>query len=145
MLNFFKKKIEDKKDNSNREFEIELTAVVLAYEIARADGNILESELNILMKEVTAISDKVNKTNDEIFNIIEEFSKNSISFYEFIEDINNEFLYDDKLQLLNFLWEVAYADSILEINEERLIRRIADLIKVKDIDVLKIKDKNKNT
>jgi len=32
------------------EFEIELTAVVLAYEIARADGNILESELNILMK-----------------------------------------------------------------------------------------------
>ena len=145
MLNFFKKKIEDKKNNSNRGFEIELTAVVLAYEIARADGNILESELNILMKEVTAISEKVNKTNDEIFNIIEEFSKNSISFYEFIEDINNEFLYDDKLQLLNFLWEVAYADSILEINEERLIRRIADLIKVKDIDVLKIKDKNKNT
>jgi len=145
MLNFFKKKIEDKKNNSNRGFEIELTAVVLAYEIARADGNILESELNILMKEVTAISEKVNKTNDEIFKIIEEFSKNSISFYEFIEDINNEFLYDDKLQLLNFLWEVAYADSILEINEERLIRRIADLIKVKDIYVLKIKDKNKNT
>ena len=145
MLNFFKKKTEDKKNNSNREFEIELTGVVLAYEIARADGNILESELNILMEEVTAISEKVNKTNDEIFKIIEEFSKNSISFYEFIEDINNEFLYDDKLQLLNFLWEVAYADSVLEVNEERLIRRIADLIKLKDIDVLKIKDKNKNT
>tara|TARA_B100001063_G_scaffold123856_1_gene115556 strand:- start:21 stop:464 length:444 start_codon:yes stop_codon:yes gene_type:complete len=145
MLNFFKKKTEDKKNNSNREFEIELTGVVLAYEIARADGNILESELNILMEEVTAISEKVNKTNDEIFKIIEEFSKNSISFYEFIEDINNEFLYDDKLQLLNFLWEVAYADSILEVNEERLIRRIAGLIKLKDIDVLKIKDKNKNT
>ncbi len=145
MLNFFKKKTEDKKKNSNREFEIELTGVVLAYEIARADGNILESELNILMEEVTAISEKVNKTNDEIFKIIEEFSKNSISFYEFIEDINNEFLYDDKLQLLNFLWEVAYADSILEVNEERLIRRIAGLIKLKDIDVLKIKDKNKNT
>ena len=145
MLNFFKKKTEDNKINSNTEFEIELTAVVLAYEIARADGNILESELNILMKEVSAISEKVNKTNDEIFEIIEEFSKNSISFYEFIEDINNEFLYDDKLQLLNFLWEVAYADSVLEVNEERLIRRIADLIKLKDIDVLKIKDKNKNT
>ena len=145
MLNFFRKKTEDKKINSNTEFEIELTAVVLAYEIARADGNILKSELNILMKEVSAISHKVNKTNDEIFKIIEEFSKNSISFYEFIEDINNEFLYDDKLQLLNFLWEVAYADSVLEVNEERLIRRIADLIKLKDIDLLKIKDKNKNT
>jgi uncharacterized tellurite resistance protein B-like protein len=46
---------------------------------------------------------------------------------------------------VSFLWEIAYADSILEVNEERLIRRIADLIKVKDIHVLKIKDKNKST
>ena len=84
-------------------------------------------------------------SNDEIFKIIEEFSENSVSFYDFIEDINKEFSYEDKLSLISFLWEMAYADSILEVNEERLIRRIADLIKVKDIHVLKIKDKNKST
>jgi uncharacterized tellurite resistance protein B-like protein len=39
---------------------------------------------------------------------------------------------------------VAYADKILEVSEERLIRRIADLIKIKDIEVLKIKDISKN-
>jgi uncharacterized tellurite resistance protein B-like protein len=39
---------------------------------------------------------------------------------------------------------VAYADKILEVSEERLIRRIADLIKIKDIEVLKIKDTSKN-
>jgi uncharacterized tellurite resistance protein B-like protein len=39
---------------------------------------------------------------------------------------------------------VAYADKILEVSEERLIRRIADLIKIKDIEVLKIKDSSKN-
>jgi uncharacterized tellurite resistance protein B-like protein len=39
---------------------------------------------------------------------------------------------------------VAYADKILEVNEERLIRRIADLINIKDIEVLKIKDISKN-
>jgi uncharacterized tellurite resistance protein B-like protein len=38
---------------------------------------------------------------------------------------------------------VAYADKILEVSEERLIRRIADLIKIKDIEVLKIKDTSK--
>ena len=38
---------------------------------------------------------------------------------------------------------MAYADNILEIDEERLIRRIADLIKIKDIEVLKIKDISK--
>jgi uncharacterized tellurite resistance protein B-like protein len=38
---------------------------------------------------------------------------------------------------------VAYADKILEVSEERLIRRIADLINIKDIEVLKIKDISK--
>ena len=39
---------------------------------------------------------------------------------------------------------MAYADKILEVSEERLIRRIADLINIKDIEVLKIKDSSKN-
>jgi uncharacterized tellurite resistance protein B-like protein len=46
--------------------------------------------------------------------------------------------------LIRFLYDVAYADKILEVNEERLIRRIADMIKIKDIEVLKIKDASKN-
>ena len=50
----------------------------------------------------------------------------------------------DKLSLIKFLYDVAYADKILEVGEERLIRRIADLIKIKDIEVLKIKDTSKN-
>jgi len=42
------------------------------------------------------------------------------------------------------LWDVAFADNILEVSEERLIRRIADLIKIKDVEVLKLKDSSKN-
>ena len=80
----------------------------------------------------------------KILNIVEEYSKNSVSFYEFIEDINKDYTKEDKLSLIQFLWEVAYADSILEISEERLIRRIADLIKIKDIEVLNLKEKSKN-
>ena len=42
------------------------------------------------------------------------------------------------------MWEIAYADGRLDVNEERLIRRLADLIKIKDIEVLKLKDSAKN-
>jgi uncharacterized tellurite resistance protein B-like protein len=44
--------------------------------------------------------------------------------------------------LIKFLWDVAYADKILEVNEERLVRRIADLIHIKDIEVLRLKDQS---
>ena len=75
--------------------------------------------------------------------LIELYSKDSVSFYEFIEDINKHFDKENKLSLVSFLWEVAYADSRLDVNEERLIRRIADLIRIKDVEVLKLKDKAK--
>lgn len=143
MLNFFKK---EKKDTSSKEtnFEIELTAAVLAYEIARSDGLITQEELSVLMIEIEKIAKKVGKNKEEIFKIIEIYSNNSVSFYEFIEDINKNYSKDDKLNLLGFMWQIAYADNNLEVDEERLIRRLADLINVKDIEVLKLKDLFKN-
>ena len=143
MFNFFKKKKPEIKENKN-DFDIELTASILAYEIARSDGEISESELTILLDEIKKISIKVGKEAKKVLKIIEEYSRNSVSFYEFIDDINKDYSKDNKLSLIRFLYDVAYADKILEVNEERLIRRIADMIKIKDIEVLKIKDASKN-
>jgi len=143
MFNFFKKKnkpVENKKNN----FEVELTASILAYEIARSDGDISESELTLLYDEIKKISSKVGKKEERIMEIIEEYSKNSVSFNEFINDINKDYTKEDKLTLIQFLFDVAYADKILEVSEERLIRRIAGLINIKDIEMLKIKDISKN-
>ena len=143
MFNFFKKN-SPKVENKNNNFEIELTASVLAYEIARSDGDISESEISLLYDEIKKISAKVGKKEEKILEIIEEYSENIVSFHEFINDINKNYTKEDKLSLIQFLFDVAYADKILEVSEDRLIRRIADLIKIKDIEVLKIKDISKN-
>ena len=138
MFSIFKKKV--KPEEKQSEFEIELTASILAYEIARSDGDITEDEKTLLLSEVKKISQKVGKNEEDIFKLIEKYSNDSVSFYEFIEDINKYFSREDKNSLISFLWDVAYADSNLDVNEERLIRRIADLIRVKDMNVLKLKD-----
>tara|TARA_X000000950_G_C13832638_1_gene626874 strand:- start:510 stop:944 length:435 start_codon:yes stop_codon:yes gene_type:complete len=144
MFNFFKKKKIETQEKS-ADFEIELTASVLAYEIARSDGEIDDNELNVLMEEIKIISSKVNKDEAEILKIIEKYSKDSVSFYEFVEDINNNYSKDEKLSLLKFMWKIAFADGKLDVDEERLIRRLADLIKIKDMDVLKLKHIFKDT
>jgi uncharacterized tellurite resistance protein B-like protein len=142
MFNFFKK---DKKevDNNIPSFELELTAAVLAYEIARSDGNISDDELLVLIEEIEKIAKKVGKEKSEILKIVENYSKDSTSFFEFIEDINKYYEKDKKLSLLKFMWKTAYADGRLDVDEERLIRRVADLIKIKDVEVLKLKDISK--
>lgn len=143
MFNFFKK--EQKVTNTpTPNFEIELTASVLAYELARSDGKITKEELSVLMDEIENIANKVGKSKEEIFEIIEIYSKDSVSFYEFVEDINKNYSKEEKLDLIRFMWRMAYADNKLDVDEERLIRRMADLINIKNIDILKLKDLFRN-
>ena len=140
MFKFFKK---EKKINSDSieklSFELELTAAVLAYEVARSDGEISKDELPVLMLEIEKIAEKVGRDKNEIWKIVDAYSKDSISFHEFIEDINKNYSKDQKKDLLKTLWKTAFADGKLDVDEERLVRRVADLIKIKDIEVLKLK------
>ena len=141
MFNFFKKEKEEKVSEKEKpNFEIELTASVLGYELARCDGEITEDELSVLMSEIQKIAKRVGKSEKEILNIIEVYSKDSVSFHEFVEDINESYSKQEKLDLLYFMWKMAYADNKLDVDEEKLIRRMANLIKIKDIEVLKLKN-----
>jgi uncharacterized tellurite resistance protein B-like protein len=138
MFKFFKK---EKKEISSEKpsFEIELTAAMLAYEIARSDGEISDEELSLLMLEIEKISKKVGKNKEEIFKMVEIYSNDSVSFHDFIEDINKNYSKEEKISLLRFMWQTAYSDGVLHVDEERLVRRVADLIRIKDVEVLKLK------
>lgn len=138
MFKFFKKEIKEV-TSEKPSFEIELTASMLAYEIARSDGEITDDELSLLMLEIEKISKKVGKDKEEIFKIVEIYSNDSVSFHDFIEDINKNYSKEEKISLLRFMWQTAYSDGVLHVDEERLVRRVADLIRIKDVEVLKLK------
>lgn len=140
MFNFFNKNKKGDIVEKKISFDVELIAYALAYEVAIADGNIDNDELNRIKLGLVRISDKLSQSSDELLDAIEEHNKNSVSFYEFIEDINSNFNKEQKLALIKLLWETAYADNVLEVNEERLIRRVADLIRIKSSLVLKLKE-----
>lgn len=143
MFNFFKKIEDVNLDEQKYEFDIELVGCALAYEVANADGNIDSDELKKIKAELTKRSNILGIDSDEVLKTIEMQSNESVSFNDFINQINDNFLQDQKLEMIDFLWQTAYADNVLDVDEERLIRRIADMIRIKDMQVLKLKDKAK--
>ena len=143
MFNFFRKVKVDKKEGAELEFNIELIGCALAYEIAVSDGKIDSSELDKIKNEIIVKSKALNLEPEEIFATIKNHSEESVSFNDFINQVNENFSQDEKLEMISFLWHTAYADNVLEVDEERLIRRIADMIRVKDMQVLKLKDQAK--
>ena len=143
MIKFFKNLFDKKniknESDTNEEFDIHSTSLVLAYEVARSDGEIDTNEIEYLK---SLIDD--SECKDEILNQLEEFSENNASFYNLIKDINDNCSIDQKEGIIKLLWGIAYSDEFLEVHEERIIRRIADLIMIKDVRVLRLKDDSKN-
>lgn len=138
--NFFKNKETSDLDSAKHEFDVHSTSLVLAYEVARSDGEIDANEIDYLM---SLIDD--SECKEVILNQLKEFSENNSSFYNLIKDINKNCSNYQKEGIIRILWDVAYSDDFLELHEEKIIRRIADLINIKDIRVLRIKDDSKNS
>ena len=139
MFSFFrKKKIEEVKPKN-----LELISLCLAFEVANADNNIDEREQKLFLEKIKETIDLSVLTDKEIFDVIKEESLNSISFYDMIKDINNSLNKDEKIDVLKLLWEIAYADEILDVEEEKIIRRSAEMLGIKPSIVLQTKQEFK--
>lgn len=143
MFNFFKKN-ESELEDTKFIFNPELIGCALAYEVAISDGKIDDSELLKIKSEIIKKSRELDLDPDDVLREIEHHNKESVSFNDFINQINDNFLQEEKIQMIEFLWQTAYSDNILDVDEERLIRRIASMIRIKDMMVLKLKDQTKN-
>ena len=139
MFNFFKKK----KKVYEKPKNLKLISLCLAYEVANADNNIDSTERELILNK---IRDSINldiMSEKEIFSIIEADSEKKVSFYDIIYDLNKHLSKDEKVDLLKMLWEVAYADEMLDVDEEKIIRRSAEMLGIKPSIVLKTKDQFK--
>ena len=140
MFRFFKKKEEKKEEPKN----LKLIALCLAFEVANADNDIDVQEKDLMLKKIKESIDVSILTEKEIFDAIKEESEKKVSFYDIIYDINKNLDKDEKIDILNMLWEIAYADQVLDVDEERIIRRSAEMLGIKPSIVLQIKEEFKN-
>ncbi len=140
MFKFFKKK--EKKEEKSK--NLELIALCLAFEVANADNDIDEREKDLILEKIKNTIDISILNEKEIYNVIKEESDKRVSFYDIIHDINTNLDKEEKIKILWLLWEIAYADEVLDVDEEKIIRRSAEMLGIKPSIVLKAKEKFKN-
>ncbi len=140
MFSFFKKKEKEKEKPKN----LKLIALCLVYEVANADNDIDVRERDLILEKIKESIDLSVLTEKEIFDVIQEESERRVSFYDIINDINQNLDKKEKIDVLKMLWEIAYADKVLDVDEERIIRRSAEMLGIKPSIVLKTKEEFKN-
>ena len=140
MFSFFKKKEVKEEKPKN----LKLIALCLAFEVANADNDIDDREMDLILEKIKNTIDISVLNEKEIYDVIKEESDKRVSFYDIIHDINTNLDKEEKIKILRLLWEIAYADEVLDVDEEKIIRRSAEMLGINPSIVLKTKEEFKN-
>ncbi|XQW85568.1 TerB family tellurite resistance protein [Thalassotalea piscium] len=122
------------------ELSIEMASTVLLCEVMRADGKL---ELQEMIQLAQIISHRFNLTQDEVELLIKEAmhtSESATDFYTFTSKINATYAIEDKIEMVKHLWLLALADGEVSAIEQHTIRRIADLLHLRQSEYIQAKD-----
>jgi len=138
--NYFEELLQNKTaDNSSQKNTIELATAALMIEISLADDHIQEEERRVIN---TLLSDNFKLEQNEIDKLIdlaEDEVDHAVSLYEFTRLLNESLSPQDKINIIENLWHVAYADAVIDKYEEYYIRKVADLLYISHSDYIKSK------
>lgn len=134
----FKKKVTETPDEESLS-SISKACSSLLIEVALSDKDFDEEEITS-MKEILKTTHGISdETINELVSNAKQTVDESTSLYNYTREVNNNFSYDDKLLLLQSLWDIAYADGNVDKYEEHLIRKISDLIYISHSDFIQVK------
>lgn len=118
--------------------DTELACVSLMLMVAYADFDRSSTEralaLNYVKREF-ALSDA---NAEAAVTLAEQQAKDAISLHQFTAKLK-ALSYEERLTLLQNLWQQAYADNVLDPNEEAMLRKIADLLFIRHSDYIQAK------
>jgi uncharacterized tellurite resistance protein B-like protein len=124
---------------------LQLATAALLIEMMRADMEVGEDERRTITEAVKKKFGLSNNETETLLKLAEEELRSSTGYFEFTSLINRKFTYEQKLRVIEHLWEVAFSDSELDKHEEHMLRKIATLIHVSHKDYidakLRIRDK----
>ncbi|MEQ8194290.1 MAG: TerB family tellurite resistance protein [Rhodospirillales bacterium] len=112
--------------------DLRLAAAALLVETAMMDGEVDAAEMEVIRR---LLADYFGLSEDESAELIADgraAAADSSQLYGFTRVIKDRFSPEERVQMIEMLWEVAYTDDRLHHLETNLIRRIAGLIYVPD-------------
>ncbi len=106
----------------------------LLIEAANSDGKITQDELKKISFSLINVFKEDPRTVEDSLNKAFENKDNSKSLYYYTSKLNKTFSNEKKIILIEVLWEVILSDNEIHDFETNLIRRLAGLLYISDVE-----------
>ena len=116
-----------------------ISATCLLLSIAHSDGVFEKKEKKIIKEIITDFFNLKKTTINDVLKMSIKQYNDSIDVFAFGREINRTFSYQDKIDFICCAFEVAYSDEDLHYLEEYGIKKISNILNVKQNDLIKAK------
>ncbi len=124
---------------------IQIAVAVLFIEMSRIDGHIDHKELIGIQQLLENNFDLSDAEKHELIELAEQDLNQSTDYYQFTAEINRAFNHDEKVQMIQNLWKIAFSDGEINPHEDHYLRKICSLLHVSHKDFIKTKHRAKTT
>lgn len=104
----------------------------LLIEAARMDDDFDAAERATIERLLAARFELAAADAHALVETAERTARQSTQVFPFIQQVVRQLQPEDRVHIIEMLWQVAYADGVLDAQEDMLLRRIAGLIFVPD-------------
>ncbi len=112
------------------EHTLQLATAVLLIEVMQSDAECAFEEQATILK---ILKERFHLSDAEVAQLTErgqQASKTANDFHQFTSLINHKLDRSEKIRIVEYLWQVVYADGKISANENHLMRRLVDLLHV---------------
>ena len=114
------------------EDELEMAVAALLIEAARMDAAFEPSERAAIERLLAQRFDLAADAVHGLMSAAEQVVAHSAQYFPFTQQICKNLTPEERVQILEMLWKVVYADGVLDPHEDMLLRQVAGLIHVSD-------------
>ena len=124
----------DTRQSRFERFQVATCALLL--EVAQSDGHYQALEAQIVHDLLARRFNLSAAAVAELIDYSQAHRQESTDLFQFAREINAHFSRDEKLEVMEGIWRVIYADGTLDKFEDALARQLATLLRLEHRDVI---------
>ncbi len=142
---FFRDRLQVQKNSDSAEDAVRLAAAALLFEVAMSDYDVGEEERTTIQQLVREQFDLDDTDASVLATLAQQRVRESVGLHGFTSLINQHWSEKDRLNLVEQMWRVVYADGRLDDHELHLMRKIQRLLHIPQKDFVSAKLRHKPT
>ena len=140
---FFGKTVDKSSESVDKEHDLRVATCAVMLEIANIDGEFSDGERERIVSFLESHFGLSSEIANELIEKAGKELESSIDLWSFTNRINQNYNREEKIGIVEMIWEIVFADDYLDKHEDYLMKKLGNLLRLSHKDLMDAKMKSK--